>query len=231
MFQCVKKGPVTQAPITRMKTITIKMHTLDWLNERGRILRGAIQPIASVHFYRSLFRSRYRGLCDRALRHVWETLMPGKKLIKLWSIRNKCCLVGQLTLWLYRNFRIFRSVAILLLFPAITINLKYLYVHIWRWSLKIYLPWAFLWCWLVRFDYYKLWFYNIKKRRGINDAGPVFFIGIVQHLSTILLEIFMKILSVVINQSYIIEIYRKCIFTKQCFPFKIYMSFITCRVF
>ena len=46
------------------------MHALDWLNERGRILRGAIQPIASVHFYRSRFRSRfrsrYRGLCDRA---------------------------------------------------------------------------------------------------------------------------------------------------------------------
>ena len=42
------------------------MHALDWLNERGRILRGAVQPIASVHFYRSRFRSRYRGLCDRA---------------------------------------------------------------------------------------------------------------------------------------------------------------------
>ena len=42
------------------------MHALDWLNERGRILRGSIQPIASVHFYRSRFRSRYRGLCDRA---------------------------------------------------------------------------------------------------------------------------------------------------------------------
>ena len=47
------------------------MHALDWLHdwlhERGRILRGAIQPIASVHFYHSRFRSRYRGLCDRAL--------------------------------------------------------------------------------------------------------------------------------------------------------------------
>ena len=43
------------------------MHALDWLNGRGRILRGAIQPIASVHFDRSRFRSRSRGLCDRAL--------------------------------------------------------------------------------------------------------------------------------------------------------------------
>ena len=41
------------------------MHALDWLNELGRVLRGAIQPIAGVHFYRSRFR--YRGLCDRAL--------------------------------------------------------------------------------------------------------------------------------------------------------------------
>ena len=53
------KGSVTQPPITRL----IKMHALDWLNERGRILRGAFQPIEGVHFY----RSRYRGLCDRAL--------------------------------------------------------------------------------------------------------------------------------------------------------------------
>ena len=44
------------------------MHALDWLNERGRILRGAFQPIEGVHFYRSRFRSRYRGLCDRAFR-------------------------------------------------------------------------------------------------------------------------------------------------------------------
>ena len=41
------------------------MLSLDWLKERGRILRGAIQPIEGVHFYRSRFRSRYRGLCDR----------------------------------------------------------------------------------------------------------------------------------------------------------------------
>ena len=27
------------------------MHALDWLNERGRILRGAVQPIASVDFF------------------------------------------------------------------------------------------------------------------------------------------------------------------------------------
>ena len=44
------------------------MHALDWLNKRGRILHGAIEPIEGVHFYRSRFRSRYRGLCDRALR-------------------------------------------------------------------------------------------------------------------------------------------------------------------
>ena len=42
------------------------MHALDWLNERGRILSGAFQPIEGVHFYRSRYRSRYRGLCDRA---------------------------------------------------------------------------------------------------------------------------------------------------------------------
>ena len=43
------------------------MHALDWLNKRVRILRGAIQPIEGVHFYRSRFRSRfrsrYRDLC------------------------------------------------------------------------------------------------------------------------------------------------------------------------
>ena len=42
------------------------MHALDWLNERGRILRGAFQPIEGVHFYCSRYRSRYRDLCDRA---------------------------------------------------------------------------------------------------------------------------------------------------------------------
>ena len=31
------------------------------------ILRGAFQPIEGVHFYRSRYLSRYRGLCDRAL--------------------------------------------------------------------------------------------------------------------------------------------------------------------
>ena len=41
------------------------MHTLDWLNSRGHILCGAIQPIG-VHFYRSCFHSHYQGLCDRA---------------------------------------------------------------------------------------------------------------------------------------------------------------------
>ena len=55
------KGPVTQAPITRIKMKTIKMHALDWLNERGRILRRAFQPIEGVHFYRYRFRSRYRA--------------------------------------------------------------------------------------------------------------------------------------------------------------------------
>ena len=44
------KGPVTQAPITRTKTRTIKMHAFDWLNKRGRVLRGAFQPIEGVHF-------------------------------------------------------------------------------------------------------------------------------------------------------------------------------------
>ena len=56
----VSSGPVTQAPITRMETRTIKMLSLDWLKERGRILRGAIQPIVGVHFYRSRF---HYGAC------------------------------------------------------------------------------------------------------------------------------------------------------------------------
>ena len=46
------------------------MHVLNWLNERGCILRGAFQPIEGMHFYLSRFHSRYRsrcrGLCDRA---------------------------------------------------------------------------------------------------------------------------------------------------------------------
>ena len=46
----------------------LKMHAPDRLNKRVRILRGAIQPIKGVHFYRSFFRSRYRSLCDRAFR-------------------------------------------------------------------------------------------------------------------------------------------------------------------
>ena len=37
------KGPVTQ--VTRTKTRTIKMHPLDWLNERGRIMRGAFNQL------------------------------------------------------------------------------------------------------------------------------------------------------------------------------------------
>ena len=61
------KGQVTPATMTRMKTITIKMHALDWLNERGRNLRGAFQLIEGVYFYPYLFCSRYRGLCDLAL--------------------------------------------------------------------------------------------------------------------------------------------------------------------
>ena len=52
------KGQVTQAPITRTKTITIKMHAFDWLNEHEHILRGAIQQIKGVHFYHFYFRSR-----------------------------------------------------------------------------------------------------------------------------------------------------------------------------
>ena len=32
-----------------------KMHALDWWNKRGRILRGAFQPIEGVHFCRSRF--------------------------------------------------------------------------------------------------------------------------------------------------------------------------------
>ena len=55
IFVSLTKGPVTQAPITRMrtKTKTIKMHALDWLNERGCILPGAIQPVEGVHLYHS----------------------------------------------------------------------------------------------------------------------------------------------------------------------------------
>ena len=42
------------------------MHALDWLNGRRRILSGAFQPIEGLHLYRSRYRSRYRGLCDRS---------------------------------------------------------------------------------------------------------------------------------------------------------------------
>ena len=45
--------------ITRMKTRTIKTHALDWLNERGRILPGAIQPHKNAFSYRR-YRFRYR---------------------------------------------------------------------------------------------------------------------------------------------------------------------------
>ena len=44
------KGPLTQASITRTKTITLTMHAFYWLNERGRIVLGAIQPIKYVLF-------------------------------------------------------------------------------------------------------------------------------------------------------------------------------------
>ena len=40
------------------------MHALDWLTKRGRILRGAIQPIEGVHFIVLVFV--LVGLCDRA---------------------------------------------------------------------------------------------------------------------------------------------------------------------
>ena len=43
-------GPVTQAPITKMKMRTLKMLALDWLNKRGHFLRGAIQPIECILF-------------------------------------------------------------------------------------------------------------------------------------------------------------------------------------
>ena len=52
----------SHAPITG----TIKMHVLDWLKCSAQNTPTLIQPIEGVHFYR--FRSRYRGLCDRALR-------------------------------------------------------------------------------------------------------------------------------------------------------------------
>ena len=44
------KGPVTQASITKTKMRMLKMHALNWLNQRGRILHGAIQPIDCVLF-------------------------------------------------------------------------------------------------------------------------------------------------------------------------------------
>ena len=51
-----------------LQTRTIKMHALDLLNKRGRILRGAIQPIEGVHFY----RCSYQDLCDWALTVISE---------------------------------------------------------------------------------------------------------------------------------------------------------------
>ena len=66
---CIKqyKGQVTQAPITRTKTITTKMHALDWLRCSTQNTPTLIQPIEGVHLYRYRFRSRYRGRCDLAL--------------------------------------------------------------------------------------------------------------------------------------------------------------------
>ena len=48
---------VTQAPITKTKKRAIQMHTLDWLSKRGRMPRGAIQPIECILFASLLFSS------------------------------------------------------------------------------------------------------------------------------------------------------------------------------
>ena len=50
---------------TRTTTKPIKMQALDWLKCSTQNTSTLIQPIEGVHFYRSRFRSRYRGLCDR----------------------------------------------------------------------------------------------------------------------------------------------------------------------
>ena len=49
-------------------------------------MRGAFQLIEGVHFYRSRYRSRYWGLCDRAFKQLLET---GRVLAvqKMWNQR------------------------------------------------------------------------------------------------------------------------------------------------
>ena len=80
VYSYIPKGPVTQAPITRTKTRTIQMHALDWLKCSTQNTPTLVQPIEGVHLYRYRFRysfrSRYRGLCDRALSGL---IFPGEK--------------------------------------------------------------------------------------------------------------------------------------------------------
>ena len=63
-YQPKLQGPATQAPIT--KTRSIKMHALDWLNERGCILCGTFKPIKCILFAFLLFSLSLQ--CDLALK-------------------------------------------------------------------------------------------------------------------------------------------------------------------
>ena len=65
------KGLVTQASLTRTKTLQI--HALNWLNKRGCILCGAIQPIECLLFASLSFslllqwdpRLKHTHLCNK----------------------------------------------------------------------------------------------------------------------------------------------------------------------
>ena len=60
--------PVTQATITRTKMRTLIMHTLDFLNKRGHILLGALQPIECVLFALLSLLFSLSLQCDMACR-------------------------------------------------------------------------------------------------------------------------------------------------------------------
>ena len=80
-FSFYPKGPVTQALIMRSRTLSL--HALDWLNKFGCILCGAIQPMECLLFS-SLSLSLSLSLqWDRAL-----TLMCKQCILSLSSVKT-----------------------------------------------------------------------------------------------------------------------------------------------
>ena len=87
--QVRNKGPVTQAPITRTKTRTIKMHARDWLNCSTKKTPTLIQPIEGEHFYQYRFCSPDWGLCALAFwqcKHVSKKNLLSKEIYRLAEI-------------------------------------------------------------------------------------------------------------------------------------------------